>query len=161
MRKGSILTITISIFAIMFIGQLCTLAPKFHGTVIILGAACFYSFLFKNGEVSLHIIMILTAISIWAEWGTRWLGRCLTKKYQVSPAYSINTSVCNVAGIIAVDALLGSLAGITIWELIVGKALLPYLDHISKVLIRLLLLAVVRFVCGIAMIVIACNYLII
>ena len=144
----------------MFIGQLCTLAPNFYGTVIILGAAYFYLSVLGFSEVSLWIIIILTALAVCAEFGTRWFRRSLMKEYQVSGAYSVNTTVCNLAGIIVADALFGALAGIAIWELIVGKALLPYLDHISKVLVRLIILAILRFICGIIMITIVCKYII-
>lgn len=144
----------------MFIGQLCTLAPNFYGTAIILGAAYFYMYIFGFSKVSLGIIITLTALAVCAEVGTRWFRKSLMKEYQVSATYSVNTAVCNLAGIIVSDALFGALAGIAIWELIVGKALLPYLDHISKVLVRLIILAILRFICGIIMITIICKYII-
>jgi len=99
------------------------------------------------------------SLVIIAEIGMRGLRSYLTKGYTISKTYSVNTTVCNLSGIIVADALLGSLIGLTIWELVVGKALVPYFESISKILVRLMIVAVLRFICGIIMIAIICKYL--
>jgi uncharacterized protein YqgC (DUF456 family) len=143
---------------IMLIGQLCTLAPNFYGTVIILAAAGIYVSIFGFSNLPSWVISVLMALVATAEVGVRGLRSYLTKDYKVSRMYSVNTVVCNLAGVVVADALLGSLIGVTIWELIVGKALVPHLESISKVLVRLIILAILRFMCGIIMIIIICNY---
>ncbi|MDF2634949.1 MAG: hypothetical protein K0R78_1823 [Pelosinus sp.] len=142
----------------MLIGQLCTLAPNFYGTVIILAAAGIYVSIFGFSNLPSWVISVLMALVATAEVGVRGLRSYLTKDYKVSRMYSVNTVVCNLAGVVVADALLGSLIGVTIWELIVGKALVPHLESISKVLVRLIILAILRFMCGIIMIIIICNY---
>ena len=155
------LIVKIIIMVIMLIGQLCTLAPNFYGTVIILAAAGIYASIFGFSNVSIWVIPVLVALVAVAEVGARGLRIYLTKDYKVSRTYSVNTTVCNLAGVVAADALLGSLIGVTIWELVVGKALVPHIESISKVLIRLVILAILRFMCGIIMIIIICNYMVI
>lgn len=159
MRKGFILIVKSSILLIMFIGQLCTLAPNFYGTIIILAAACIYASIVGFNTLSSWIIIVLVSLVIIAEIGMRGLRSYLTKGYTISKTYSVNTTVCNLSGIIVADALLGSLIGLTIWELVVGKALVPYFESISKILVRLMIVAVLRFICGIIMIAIICKYL--
>jgi hypothetical protein len=158
-RKGFILIVKSSILLIMFIGQLCTLAPNFYGTIIILAAACIYASIVGFSTLPSWIIIVLVSLAIVAEIGMRGLRNYLTRGYNVSKTYSVNTTVCNLAGIIVADALLGSLIGLTTWELVVGKALIPYVECISKILVRLMILAVLRFICGIIMITIICKYL--
>ncbi|SFL81842.1 DUF456 family protein [Pelosinus propionicus] len=147
------------ILLVMFIGQLCTLAPNFYGTIIILASACLYALLAGVSTYPLWVLITLGALVFVAEIGTRGLRRYLTRNYNVSKTYSVNTTVCNLAGIIVADALLGSIIGLTVWELVVGKALVPYLDSISKILVRLMILAIIRFICGVIMITIICKYL--
>lgn len=154
------LIVKISIMLIMFIGQLCTLAPKFYGTVIILAAAGIYASIFGFSNVPLWVILVLVALVVVAEVGARGLRIYLTKDYKVSKTYSVNTTVCNLAGVVVADALLGSLMGVTIWELVVGKALVPHIESISKVLVRLIIVAILRYMCGIIMIIIICNYVV-
>jgi hypothetical protein len=153
------LIIKISIMLIMLIGQLCTLAPNFYGTVIILTAAGIYAFIL-GFNLPLWVILALLSLVAVAEVGARGLRFYLTKDYKVSRMYSVNTTVCNLTGVVVADALLGSLLGVVIWELVVGKALVPHIESISEVLVRLMILAALRFMCGIIMIIIICNYIV-
>jgi uncharacterized protein YqgC (DUF456 family) len=153
------LIIKISIMLIMLIGQLCTLAPNFYGTVIILTAAGIYAFILGFNLPLWVLLALLTLVAV-AEVGARGLRFYLTKDYKVSRMYSVNTTVCNLTGVVVADALLGPLLGVVIWELVVGKALVPHIESISKVLVRLTILAALRFMCGIIMIIIICNYIV-
>ena len=153
------LIIKISIMLIMLIGQLCTLAPNFYGTVIILTAAGIYAFILGFNLPLCVLLALLTLVAV-AEVGARGLRFYLTKDYKVSRMYSVNTTVCNLTGVVVADALLGPLLGVVIWELVVGKALVPHIESISKVLVRLTILAALRFMCGIIMIIIICNYIV-
>lgn len=155
------LIVKMIIMVIMLIGQFCTLAPNFYGTVIILAAAGIYASIFGFSNVPIWVMPVLVALVVVAEVGARGLRIYLTKDYKVSRTYSVNTTVCNLAGVVVADALLGSLIGVTIWELVVGKALVPHIESISKVLVRLVILAILRFMCGIIMIIIICNYMVI
>lgn len=159
-EKGIMLILKISILVIILIGQMCTLAPALHGSFIIFVAAGIYVSIVGLNVFPLEILLTLLVLVVIAEIGGRWLRIYLTKNSKVSREYSVNTTVCNVAGIIVADAFLGSLVGITIWELAVGKALLPRFDSISKVLGSLVLVAALRFLCGMIMVIIICTYVI-
>jgi uncharacterized protein YqgC (DUF456 family) len=154
------LILKISILIILFIGQVCTLAPALYGTLIILVAAGIYASIIGFSIFPLGGILSLFLLVIIAEVGGRWLRIYLTQDAKVSREYSVNTTVCNVAGIIVADAFLGALVGITIWELVVGKALLPRFENVGKVLVSLTLVAALRFLCGIIMIIIIYKYMI-
>jgi uncharacterized protein YqgC (DUF456 family) len=154
------LILKISILIIMFIGQVCTLAPAFHGTLIILLAAGIYACIIGLNTIPLGVLFVIFLLAVITEIGGWWLRIHLTKNSKVSREYSVNTTVCNVAGIIVADAFLGALVGITIWELVVGKALLPRFDVIGKVLNSLMIVAALRFLCGLIMIIIIYKYMI-
>lgn len=111
-------------------------------------------------ESQLIIFFVLLIVTVVAEGGASFFRVVLTRNYNVSRNYSVNTIVCNLAGIIVADALLGTLVGAILWEYLVAKALIPRIEHIGKVLLRLALVALLRFICGIIMIIIICKYLI-
>jgi uncharacterized protein YqgC (DUF456 family) len=152
----------ISILIILLIGQLCTLAPKLHGTLVILGTSFIYSLALglQFSESQLRIFFLLLILTVVAEGGSSFFRVFLTRNYNVSRKYSVNTIVCNLAGIIVADALLGALVGAILWEYLVAKALIPRIKGIGKVLLRLALVALLRFICGIIMIIIICKYII-
>lgn len=154
------LILKIIILIIMLIGLVCTLAPALRGTLIILVGAGIYASILGFSVVPLSIIVTLCTLTVIAEIGGRWLRIYLTQNSEVSREYSVNTMICNVAGIVVTDAFLGALVGITTWELVVGKALLPRFNNVSKVLSSLMLVASLRFLCGIIMIILICNYII-
>jgi uncharacterized protein YqgC (DUF456 family) len=153
------LILKISILVIMLIGLVCTLAPALCGTLIILAAAGIYVSIIGFSVFPLGIMLALCVLVVIAEIGGRCLRIYLTHNSEDTREYSVNTTVCNIAGIIVADAFLGALVGITIWELVVGKALLPRFDDISKVLNSLMLVAVLRFLCGIVMFILICKYI--
>jgi uncharacterized protein YqgC (DUF456 family) len=144
---------------IMSIGQICTLAPNLFGTLIILGAAGFYAFVIGFHDFQNWVFISLLGTTIMAEVVARWLRIYLTKNYNISRKYSINTTVCNLVGIIVADVLFGPWVGVTIWELVVGKALFPYFNKVIKILLRLFLIALLRFTCGLLMIIIILKYI--
>ena len=153
------LTIKFVIILIMFIGLTCTLAPRLYGTVIISVAAGIYATIFGVGVFPLWVVISLLMLPLVAEVGVNGLRIFLTRHSEISRTYSVNTVVCNLAGILVSDAILGSLIGITIWESMVGKTLFPLLDSIGKVLVRLIIAAVLRFICGMIMIIIVVKYM--
>ena len=144
---------------IMFIGLLCTLAPRRHGAIIILVTAGVYAVSIGVSVFPLWVVVSLLTLTLVAEVAANGLRVFLTCHSKVSRLYSIDTTVCNLAGIVVADALLGSLVGITIWELLVGKALFPRLDSIGKVLVRLFATAVLRLICGFIMIITVVRYI--
>jgi len=143
----------------MCIGLLCTLAPKRYGTVIILVAAGIYAVTVGVSVFPIWVAVSLFMLTLVAEIGANGLRVFLTRHCEVSRLYSANTTVCNLAGIVAADALLGSLIGVTIWEMLVGKTIFPRLDSIGKVLVRLILIAALRFICGFIMIIVIVKYM--
>ena len=104
--------------------------------------------------------MWLAALSALAEFGGRMLRVYLTRRYATSASFSVNTTAGNLAGLIAVDAILGPVVGTIIWELIAGKILMPRWDMVSRVLIRLAAVSALRFLCGLIMTYIIVVYIV-
>ena len=143
----------------MMAGLFCTLSVKLSGTLIILLGAVLYGVFTDFTTFTSETIGLLILVSLISELGGRIVLRYLSGKLPVSRDFSINSTVCHFGGILASDALLGSVFGFLLWELVAGKTLLPHSDTVSKVLLRLLGLAVFRFICGIIMIVIIHLYI--
>ena len=153
------LIIKFVILLIMLIGLICTFGPRLYGTVIILLAAVLYA-----AAVDLSIFQTWAAagllmLTVVAELGVRGLRIFLTRRYDVSRSYSVNSVVCNIVGCIISGTLLGSLLGLTVWQGLASRVLYPRLDLVSKVLVRLLWTAVMRFLCGLTMIIIAVKFM--
>ena len=135
----------------MLAGLLCTLLPKIPGTLIILAGAMIYGYITEFatfGEWTSSTLMLLAGIS---EIGGRLVRRKLTSNFPFSPAFGSNITVGNAGGIIASDILLGFL-GLLLWQMAVGKNIFPRWDTVSQILLRCSSAALLRFLCGSAMI---------
>ncbi|WP_094603347.1 hypothetical protein [Sporomusa silvacetica] len=144
---------------IMMTGLFCTMSVKLSGTLIILLGAVIYGLLTDFVTFTPETIELLILLSLISELGGRILRIYLTENLPVSRDFSINSPVCHFGGILASDALFGSVLGFLLWELVAGKTLLPHSDTVSQGLLRLIGVAVIRFVCGITMIVIIHLYI--
>lgn len=144
---------------IMFIGLYLTISPKIPGTVIIIGVAFSYSVFAGVLSVNKWLMISLVLLSLLAEVGGRLARIYLTKDYNLSREFSTDATAGNLAGVIATDALFGPMLGTFIWELIVGKTFLPRWDTITSVLMRLAIVALVRFGCGLTMIILISKYI--
>jgi len=149
--------IKIIILVMMFSGLLCTLAPRLYGSVMILLAGFLYIVYLGMDEVQYWMSVVLL-LSFVAEVGSVGLKMLLTRNQEISSIYSIDTSVCNLAGLITMNAFFGSLLGTTMWGLLVSKSLLPDVDKMKKILTRVTLIALLRLVCGAIMISIIITY---
>lgn len=153
------LLLNFMIILLLFIGLLCTLAPRLHGALIIGVVGSGYAMLMGVNIFQSWVGVSLLVLLFIGEVGAGGLRIILTRHADVTRIYSVDTTVCNLAGLVVTDALLGSLVGMLIWEGLVGKNLLPRLDSIGKVLMRLIIIAALRLLCGIMMISIVIMYI--
>lgn len=143
----------------MLIGLFFTLSAKVPGTLIILiGAAVYgiYTDFITILPWKMYLLLFLAAVS---ELGGRILRIIITDSCSLSRSFSINSAVCHLGGMLACTALLGSLSGFMLWQLVAGKTLVPRHNTIAQVLLRLAAVAGVRFICGCVMIVIIYLYI--
>ncbi len=143
----------------MMVGLLGTLSVKLPGTLLILIGAAIYGISTNFVTFLPGTIYSLLLISVICELGGRRLRISLTDNCSISREFSVNSVVCHFAGMLAFTALLGSIMGFILWQLVAGKTLIPRSDTISQVLLRLAGVAGIRFVCGCAMIVIIHLYI--
>lgn len=148
------LLLNFMIIFLLFVGLLCTLAPRLHGTLIIGIVASIDAMIMGVNVFQSWVGLSLFVLLFMGEFGAGGLRIFITRHSDVTRIYSIDTTVCNLAGIVVADALLGSLVGMLIWEGLVGKNLFPRLDSIGKVLVRLIVIAALRLLCGGIMIII-------
>ncbi len=152
-----LLLLKLTVIVIMLIGLGLTLLPRLPGTLVILGAAVLYI-----GAAGIAappwVVAALTVLAFVAEAGGRLLRLYLTRRYSLSRVFCVNSTVGNVGGILAADALLGPVLGLLAWELFAGKTLAPRWDMVGRVLLRLAAVAMVRFGCGLLMIVLVLVY---
>lgn len=143
----------------MMVGLFCTLIPRLPGTLIILSGSLLYGMAFGWKNYHSSIVFSLVLLVLLAEVGGRLLRIYLTQSATVSRAFSTDTTIGNAAGLIASDALFGTVFGTLLWEMVAGKTLLPRVNTVVKVLSRLMAAAALRFVCGLLMIFIVMIYI--
>lgn len=149
------------VLSIMFIGLFCTLTPRLPGTLIILGAAFFYTAIKGYATVEPWVAYSLMLLVILAEVGGRLARIYWTKGYRIPMEFSSDATAGSIAGVIASDALFGPILGTVVWELIVGKTFVPRWDTISQVLKRLVIVALLRYLCGVVMVLLIIKYILI
>lgn len=158
-RGNCLLWVKFIVLDIMMAGLLCTLSVKLSGTLIILLGAVLYGLFTHFVTFAPATMGLLILLSLVSELGGRLLRIYLTKNLLISRDFSINSIVCHFGGLMASNALLGSTLGFFLWELVAGKTLLPKSDTISQILFLLAGVAGIRFICGMAMIIIIHLYI--
>lgn len=149
----------LAVTTIMLTGLAGTLAPRIPGTLIIFLAVLFYGAVSDFAGFTLWIWAGYVLLIAVAELGGRWLRIYLTRRFSLSRRLSTSTAVAHLGGIMAADALFGPVLGLIVWELIAGKAMEPRGNIMSKIILRLAAVAILRFVCGLAMIAMTLIYL--
>lgn len=146
------------VMIILVSGLYCTVFPRIPGTLVIFSGAVVYWSLTGFITYQPWLLYMLAAIAATAEIGGRALRVYLTGRESVTRTFSTDTTVGNMAGLIASDAILGPATGTILWELLVGKALFPRWTSVARVLKRLMLVAALRFICGLIMIFLIMKY---
>ncbi|MDT8901021.1 DUF456 family protein [Anaeroselena agilis] len=152
------LVLKIAVILGMLAGLTLTLMPRLPGTLFILGAAIVYLWV-AGATAPPWIMAALVVLSFTAEVGGRLLRIFLTRRYSLSRVFCVSSSVGNIGGILAADALLGPVLGLLAWEFFAGKTLAPRWDVVARVLLRLAAVATLRFGCGLLMVVLVLVYI--
>lgn len=161
MKKKGVANLILKLIVLTIIatGEVCTLVPQVPGTLIIMSGALLYGYVTDFVTFNKWVVIWLVLLIALAEIGGRVLRVYLTSRYKTSASFSINTTAGNIAGLVAVDAILGPVIGTIIWELVAGKILMPRWDTVSKVLVRLAAVSALRFLCGLIMTYIIVSYM--
>lgn len=142
---------------LMLFGLVVILLPKFHGAVITLLGCILYTLNRGLNEGSQGLLLGLASIAVMIEISGIAVAPFLAKRYNVSTKLSADAVAGNIAGLVVTDALFG-LLGIVAFETIITKTLMPRLNTMGKVFIRLAVGAVLRVICGIVMVLLVLIY---
>lgn len=136
---------------LMLIGLAVILIPKFHGAFIILAGCVLYIAAVGFSEFSMRLLFGIAGIAFIIEISKIIVAHYLTKSFKTAPKLSTDTAAGNIAGIVVTDALFG-LLGVVAFETIISKTVMPRLNTMAKIFVRLAIGAVFRLVCGVVMI---------
>lgn len=143
---------------IMLVGLILTLLPRYPGTAVIFGGAVFYCIV-AVPVIPVRVVELLAGLVLVAEIGGRLARVYLTRSYPLTRQFSVNSSVCNIGGLVAADLFIGPVLGAILWELLLGKVLQPRWDIAGQVLLWLTAIALLRLVCGLTMFALVALYL--
>lgn len=152
MLKGVVLTLAL-------MGLVGTLVPRIPGLPLLFLAAIFYGAVHGFAAFTPAVTTALLLCLLAGELGGRWLRIHLTRRFEISRLYSTDSLVSSIAGAIIADALLGPWGGAVLWEILLGKSLLPSWHTSLRVVLRLVGAALWRFTCGLIMMVIIVSYI--
>lgn len=138
----------------MLLGLIGTFIHKLPGTPLIFFAALLYGLLIGLSTVGLNWMVILLALMLTAELGSRYLCKRLMPEVDIGKVFGLDVAAGSFASLILTDVLAGPLLGLIIWELLIGKSLMPLLKRSGMLVLKLFVAAVFRFSIAIAMIVI-------
>lgn len=140
-------------------GLMGTAVPRVPGLPIIFLATVFYGAFsgFRTFTTLLEGILVLLLFV--GEVGGRWLRIYLTHRFSLSRQFSVHSTVTSGAGILACDALFGSVPGLLLWSIIAGKSLLPTWRVTSQIIACLCGAFLFRLLIGSAMMSILILYI--
>lgn len=142
---------------LMMLGLAVILIPKFHGAFIILAGCVLYNAGTGFSEFSLRLLGIIAVIAALIEFCKVITTYYLRRRFKTGPRLSTDTLAGNIAGIIVTDALFG-LLGTVAFETIISKTVMPRLNTMGKVIVRLAIGALFRLVLGTVMIILVLIY---
>lgn len=142
---------------LMLIGLAAILVPKFHGALIILAGCALYIANIGFSDFLILLLAGIAGIAFFIEISRVIVAHYLSNSFKTGPQLSTDTAAGNVAGIIVTDALFG-LLGTVAFETIISKTVLPRLNTMAKVFVRLAIGAVFRLVGGVVMIFLVLIY---
>lgn len=140
------------IMLIILSGLVGSIIPKFPGPLIILTGAVLYGAVSGTNLENAKLAILLLSLTFIAEIVCRMLRIYLTKNARLSRSFCINATAGNAAGILAANTLFGKLLGILLWEIIIGKTLLPQWNEIADILWRLTIISLLRLTCSFIMV---------
>ena len=147
------------VLLIMLIGLFCTFLPRIPGALIILGGSLIYGLMTEFVSYRWETMFAMILLTVVSEIGSKLIRLYLTNKYNISKILNTNTAVGGVAGLVVTDVIFGPVFGTVLWGLLSGKTLVPNWKSIVRVTVRLASAALVRFICGLAMIGITILYI--
>jgi uncharacterized protein YqgC (DUF456 family) len=154
-----VLLLKLVVMVVMLTGLFFTVVPRVPGTLVIVAGAAMYGAFTEFAGFTPPLMLTLGILVVIAELGGRWLRVHLTRYAALSRSFCASSTIGNIGGILAADALFGPVIGFLIWELVVGKTLTPRWDSIRRVLVRLAAVAALRFACGLVMIILVLLYI--
>ena len=147
------------VLTLALVGLAGTLVPRIPGLPLLFLAVVFYGAVRGFAAFTPPVITALLLCLLAGELVGRWLRVYLTRRYHLSRLYSTDSLVSSIAGMIISDALFGTWGGAVLWEVLLGKSLLPAWHTSLRIVLRLAGAALWRFICGLIMLVIIVTYI--
>lgn len=136
------------------IGLAGTFVHKVPGTLLILAAAIGYSVTSGTVLSSLFWFGVLFLLMVLAEFGGKLVRRRLLPQADIDKAFGLDVAAGSFASLILTDVLAGPVLGLLIWELLIGKSLMPLIKRSSTLVVGLFAAAMFRFTMAFMMLVI-------
>jgi uncharacterized protein YqgC (DUF456 family) len=144
----------LTVILCMLVGLTGTFIHKVPGTPTILLSALVYGVI--TGFSTMHItwFMLLGVLTLVAELGSQYIRDRLFPDAGIDKVFGLDVAAGSFASLILTDVLAGPVIGLIIWELIIGKSLMPLIKKSGILVLKLVVAAMFRFSLAAAMIVI-------
>lgn len=140
--------------ACMMLGLFGTFIHRLPGTPLIFFSALIYCLYGGFTAAVLEWLGLLCALMVIAELGGGFLQRRFLSGAGVGKVFALDAAAGSFASLVLTDVLAGTVFGLILWELLLGKSLMPVLRRSGVLVLKLCVVALSRFVIGVMMIMI-------
>jgi uncharacterized protein YqgC (DUF456 family) len=144
--------VKILVIAGLFIGLLGTFIHKIPGTPLIFLSAFIYGALTDFITMDFAWTGLLLGLTLLAELGSSFLRDHLLPRAGIDKAFGLDVAAGSFTTLVMAEVLAGPLIGLIIWEMIIGKSLMPMLKRSGILVVTLFAAALFRFTIAMAMV---------
>lgn len=138
----------------MVVGLVGTFVHRIPGTPLIFLVAITYSAIMGSTMSNIMWVSILFLLMMLAEVGGRLMREYVLPRAGISKVFGLDIAAGSFTSLVLTDVLAGPVLGLLIWELFIGKSLMPLIKRSSILVLGLLAAALFRFSVAFAMMVI-------
>lgn len=138
----------------MMVGLVGTFVHKIPGTPLIFLVAIIYSGIMGSITSNLVWVSLLFGLMLLAELGGLLIRNYVLPRAGIGKVFGLDVAAGSFTSLVLTDVLAGPVLGLLIWELLIGKSLMPLIKHSSVLVVGLFVTAMFRFFVAFAMMVI-------
>lgn len=136
----------------LLFGLTGTCIHRLPGTSLIFLAALVYGFVFgRFTGAGVTWLAALAVLMLIAELGSRCLRRLLATYTDIGKVCGLDVAAGGFASLVITDVLLGPVWGLFVWQLFIGKSLMPLLKRSGLLVLALFAAALFRFIIAVVM----------
>jgi uncharacterized protein YqgC (DUF456 family) len=138
----------------MVVGLVGTFVHKIPGTPLIFLMAIIYTATMGSTTSKFTWVSLLFLLMVLAELGWPFMRNYVLPRAGIGEVFGLDVAAGSFSSLILTDVLAGPVLGLLLWEMLIGKSLMPLIKRSGILVVGLLVTALFRFSVAFAMMVI-------